>query len=167
MTVTIRKLHQDENAQTFAEYINEIIAENAFIHLDTPVSADDEKAWLQKIFYDSQHGNAGLFIAEENGKPIGISHWEKGDQRESGNVIVGITIAQHHRGHGLGRELFNACIQDAQRHKPKNIWLKVVAGNTPAIRLYESLGFKRVAVLPKWYAYPDGVKDVDIMVLSQ
>lgn len=56
-------------------------------------------------------------------------------------LLVGVHVAPAHRGHGLGRALVTAVIDHARAHV---VLLQAGVGvaNTPALRLYESLGFR-------------------------
>ena len=45
------------------------------------------------------------------------------------------------RGHGLGEALVNAAIERARKHGCRRIELDANEGNTPAMTLYERLGF--------------------------
>lgn len=54
---------------------------------------------------------------------------------------IGIAILRDHWGMGIGRALMEACIQCAREAGYAQIELTVVAENSSAIRLYQSLGF--------------------------
>jgi len=56
-------------------------------------------------------------------------------------LLVGVHVAPAHRGHGLGRALVTAVIDHASAHV---VLLQAGVGvaNTPALRLYESVGFR-------------------------
>jgi ribosomal protein S18 acetylase RimI-like enzyme len=45
------------------------------------------------------------------------------------------------RGHGVGRALFRAAVDEARRQGARRITLRVLGHNTPARKLYESEGF--------------------------
>ncbi|WP_456269693.1 GNAT family N-acetyltransferase [Kushneria sp. AK178] len=54
--------------------------------------------------------------------------------------IVGLLVAPEARGRGIGRDLMMAALTAMQGSV---VTLTVVASNTPAVRLYEALGFQR------------------------
>lgn len=60
------------------------------------------------------------------------------------------------RGTGLARRLMQAAIAEARRRGLAAIVLSVSAGNLPAFRLYESLGFRVFGVEPDAVRLPDG-----------
>lgn len=57
--------------------------------------------------------------------------------------IRGVYVALSHRGQGVARRLLARCLQcAASLHGVSHVNLAVTAGNAPAQRLYESMGFK-------------------------
>jgi ribosomal protein S18 acetylase RimI-like enzyme len=54
---------------------------------------------------------------------------------------LGMGVRADFRGHGIGRRLIEATLQRAGEKGLERVELEVFASNTPAIRLYESLGF--------------------------
>lgn len=55
--------------------------------------------------------------------------------------IARVALAPSHRGRGLGRALVGAAVADAAMRDLVELDLRVLADNTPARRLYASLGF--------------------------
>lgn len=55
------------------------------------------------------------------------------------------------RGAGLGRTLVVRVLEDARSKHARAVSLEVREGNTPALRLYESLGFTWTEVVPDYY----------------
>ena len=74
-------------------------------------------------------------IAEESGY-IGISAVL--DEAEVGNIVV----AASKRNHGIGKSLLEAAVDELRCSGVKVLYLEVESGNTPAVRLYEKMGFK-------------------------
>ncbi len=77
--------------------------------------------------------------------------------------IQTIAVAPTARGFGLGRELMNRLIEQAQQRGATELFLEVRADNPVAQKLYGSLGFKQID-LRKNYYQPDGV---DAIVMSK
>jgi GNAT superfamily N-acetyltransferase len=62
--------------------------------------------------------------------------------RDEDAFVFDVEVEEEHRGHGHGRSLM--LLAEAQAHEAglNRIGLNVFAGNTPALRLYESLGYE-------------------------
>jgi RimJ/RimL family protein N-acetyltransferase len=79
---------------------------------------------------DDLVGTAGFVVPDRSAK-----------SRHKG-LLVGVHVAPAHRGRALGRTLVTAVIDHARDHV---VLLQAAVGvdNAPALRLYESLGFRR------------------------
>ncbi len=75
-----------------------------------------------------------------------------------------IAVAPDARRHGIGRALMNALMVEARDRGASELFLEVRDDNPAAQRLYESLGYDRIAVRPNYYQ-PDGV-DAIVMRLT-
>ncbi len=64
--------------------------------------------------------------------------------------VAGMGVAPGRRRGGLGRALMVSLIEQARRRAVREIVLEVLEQNTPAIALYESLGFRRFRMLDVW-----------------
>jgi putative acetyltransferase len=69
---------------------------------------------------------------------------------------LGMGIHPNHRRQGLGTRLLSACIEKAWGKGLTRIELEARADNSPAIALYEKLGFKHEAVKTKAMRF-DGI----------
>lgn len=166
MTDTIRRMRQDEDPRQFQRNVNALVAENAFILEDTQQTLRQEKQWLRKMWDDIRQNKTKAWVAVDSGRVVALAFAKRGTGRESQNVELGIGVNKTHRKKGLGKALMEKCIQDAKKWKAKLVWLYVLADNKPAIALYKNLGFKKVAVLPKWAAYNGKRIDKHVMVLK-
>ncbi len=52
-----------------------------------------------------------------------------------------IAVATRSQGRGLGRELLDALVEEARRRGCTQLFLEVLADNSPALALYEGAGF--------------------------
>lgn len=70
-----------------------------------------------------------------------------------------VAVAPDRRRAGLATALMRHVMQDAARDGATRATLEVRASNTPARRLYATLGFVETAVRPRYYTQPeeDGV----------
>lgn len=84
-----------------------------------------------------------------------------GDEAE----ILSLGVAPRFQRRGLGRRLIEGLIRAASRAEARRLFLEVGVDNTPALRLYESLDFRRVGIRPKYYQRR-GEPPVDALVLA-
>ena len=89
---------------------------------------------------------AGFFIAERDGRVIGF-HWTKVHPAEAGGSPIGevyvVGVDPGQQGGGLGRALTLTGIAHLQRLGLDQVMLYVDESNTPAVKMYTSLGFDR------------------------
>ncbi|WP_428955912.1 GNAT family N-acetyltransferase [Streptomyces sp. cg35] len=78
-------------------------------------------------------------VLEHGGETVGTL-WLA--QRPDGAYVYDVEIAPDHRGRGHGRTLMLLAEADSIAAGATRIGLNVFAGNTPALRLYESLGYE-------------------------
>ncbi|MFI6286384.1 GNAT family N-acetyltransferase [Streptomyces sp. NPDC051018] len=65
---------------------------------------------------------------------------------EPGAYVYDVEVGEGRRGHGYGRALMLRAERGARESGTDLIGLHVFAGNTPALRLYESLGYRTTVV---------------------
>lgn len=84
---------------------------------------------LRGYFWEEEGRTAGIVIAQPRGK--------------SRNWMV-TTVATHpdFRRRGIARKLVNAILAFVRREGGRQVALDVIAGNLPAYKLYESVGFR-------------------------
>lgn len=110
--------------------------------------------FLEMIEADYAH----YYVAEEEGEIVGCC----GIRNLAGEgEITNVAVAPGFRGRGIGRKLMEYMLKEASCHGIGDCTLEVRISNTPAVRLYESLGFKREGIRPGFYEKP--VEDALIM----
>lgn len=116
-------------------------------------------------------GGATLFtlLALDAGRVIGALTCEREPRRKVHHIahLVGMMVADTHRGRGIGRALLAGAIARLQATSGvAQLTLSVTASNRAAVGLYESVGFHRYGRLPDAIRLPDGTRlDKDLMVL--
>lgn len=125
-----------------------------------PWTDEQKRAFLRSQFdaqtahYKLHYSDAEYLVIERGGERAGrlYLHWLKDDLR-----IVDIALMPQHRGHGVGREILDALMEEAAgRGCSVSIHVEM---NNPALRLYQRLGFQPVDehgmyLLMKWVPEP-------------
>jgi RimJ/RimL family protein N-acetyltransferase len=84
-----------------------------------------------------------LVLAEVEGRLAGLAGLEGSRlQRFAHGVTLGMDVGREFWRLGIGRALLESLLRWADSHGVVRVALEVVETNTPAIRLYESLGFE-------------------------
>lgn len=98
-------------------------------------------------------------LAVDGNRLVGALTCEREPRRKVQHVahLVGMMVADTHRGRGIGRALLAAGIARL-RATPglAQVTLSVTAGNQPATGLYASVGFERYGSLTDAIRLPDG-----------
>ena len=97
--------------------------------------------------------DAATWIAEDQGSMAGFAIVEWAPQI-SGVIayIATIEVLPAFRGRGIGAELLRRLEGSANAEQAVAIWLHVDEENTPAIRLYERLGYYNTGRADHYYA---------------
>ena len=105
---------------------------------------NNPRAVLLAGFLDGEHvGNASI-------------HMISSKQRFLHRCGLGIALYQKFWGLGIGRQMMEILIEKAKEAGYEQVELEVVADNTAAISLYESLGFVTCGTIPHGMKYKDG-----------
>lgn len=91
--------------------------------------------WWPTVTADSEY-DEGLFLVatDTTGQPVGLCLcWTSG-------FIKDIAVAADLRGKGIGEALLHAAFRACKARGLDHVDLKVIAENTPALRLYHRLG---------------------------
>ena len=86
-----------------------------------------------------------VWVAEFAGEPIGyVALGRRTSLPSNGHVgrIRSVAVHPDHRGRGAARALLRAAIGASRERGDRKLVLNVLAGNRPAVALYESLGFE-------------------------
>ena len=119
------------------------------------MTVQDEAKYLAEM---AENPRGIEILAERDGQIVGSAGIEVVRDREKlrHRAEFGISVARACWGLGIGRALAEACIECAKRAGYLQLELDVVAENTRAIALYESLGFVEWGRNPKGFRLRDG-----------
>ncbi|QDK37621.1 GNAT family N-acetyltransferase [Bdellovibrio sp. NC01] len=92
----------------------------------------------------TDHPDGLLLVAKIDGKIVGMTDFKVGGRRRiAHHGMLGLSFVPEYTGKGLGRLLMNELISWAQANpRVEALRLEVHSKNTPAVTLYEKLGFK-------------------------
>ena len=108
--------------------------------------------WQPQDFLEMVEADyAHYYVAEEDGEIAGCC----GIRNIAGEgEITNVAVANKFRRRGIGRALMEYMLKEAALLGMESSTLEVRVSNTPAIRLYESLGFQSEGVRPNFYEKP-------------
>jgi len=108
--------------------------------------------WQPQDFLEMVEADyAYYYVAEEDGEIAGCC----GIRNMAGEgEITNVAVAKKFRRKGIGRALMEYMLKEAELLGMESTTLEVRISNIPAIRLYESLGFKGEGVRPNFYEKP-------------
>lgn len=119
-------------------------------------------AYSRRDFLELACSDDGIFTVAESGDQI--VGYAVGTMFGPEGYIVSIAVHPERRRLGLGRQLMEAMLGALREAGTTQVALHVSIHNTAAIRLYESLGFRTVMIVPQYYA--DG-SPAKVMFLHQ
>jgi ribosomal protein S18 acetylase RimI-like enzyme len=82
-----------------------------------------------------------LFYAQVGVRLVGYGRLDRGRDDASALGVVALTVLEAYRRKGIGEALLRALLRGAASSGLSEVWLSVRPDNTPAVRLYEKLGF--------------------------
>ena len=97
-----------------------------------------------------------IFFAVRNGRPVGCCALVAMSTGEF--EVAKMAVTKSAQGSGIGRRLLEKVIAEARAGGARRLYLETNHALRPAIRLYESVGFRHIAperVVPSPYARAD------------
>lgn len=154
-----RELTRDPELEArFVESAHRILAdlvgEGAALGWLEPPSRDEVARLLARVVSAVRAGDAALRVAYLDGRLVGLGYWLRHGRpthRPHADLEkIAVDAAAH--GRGVGRALTAALIADARQAGIEVLTLDARGDNTPALRLYRSLGFTEYGRLPRFVA---------------
>lgn len=150
----VRPIDPGPDDEPFVALVNE-----TFVDHPTPFRLD--LAQLRRTHGRPDFDPGTILLVVEAGDPgrmmgfCRITRYEDDDGRPIGEVKH-VGVRREHRGHGLGRALVRWGAAEVRRRGAGDVLLSVEGANDGALRLYESLGFKRGVEWRRWTWPPEG-----------
>ncbi|GGS21442.1 GNAT family N-acetyltransferase [Streptomyces griseoviridis] len=117
----------------------------------SPVHAVSPRPAPDAPFFREHSGPEDHLVAELGGRVVGYLRLGRPTGLASNRHVLavhGLAVADAARGHGTGRALLRAAVEEARRRGARRLTLRVLGPNTVARRLYESEGFAVEGVQP-------------------
>lgn len=125
------------------EIYNDIILHTTAVYDYEPHTLDMRKAWYKA----KVDGNYPVFVAEEDGRPVGFSSFGPFRAWAAYQFTVenSIYVAADQRGKGIGRALLEPLIEAARERGLHALIASIDATNAVSLKLHASFGFEEVA----------------------
>lgn len=101
-------------------------------------------------FFSERTQPGDVLVVEADGQVIGYVHLEQASAIPSHQHVLdvsGLAVDPAQQGHGAGRRLVEAGVEQARLRGARKLALRVLGPNERARRLYESCGFRVEGVL--------------------
>lgn len=130
---------------------------NQLVEIEASAFIDDDQFSARQIKRLIDNPRAIVLVAEEQAEGQGrVLAWAvaliRNHRRWRSGRIYGVAVAHPAKGRGIGRTLVQTLIDRLGDAGIQRVYLEVRADNTPAMTLYESLGFEPIAILADYYA---------------
>lgn len=144
--ITVRRAVADDWRAIWPIFRDVVSGGDTYMYAPDIAESDARAAWLH---VDDQHGRI-TFVALLGDEVVGTARLTPNQPGLGDHVAnAGWMVAPTFAGRGIGRTFATAVIDEARRRGYRGMQFNaVVASNTPAIGLWESLGFEIVGTIP-------------------
>ena len=151
MSIKVREFNEND-IQAANEIWNEVVEDGVAFPQEECLT---EKSGLE--FFKSQ-SYTGIAYDEETGDIVGLYILHPNNVGRCGHICnASYAVSSSARGKGVGRMLVSDCLERAKKYGFKILQFNaVVRTNKSARKLYESLGFVKLGVIPKGFLMKDG-----------
>jgi RimJ/RimL family protein N-acetyltransferase len=161
MNIEIRRNRPDD-AASLSEAVTSVAREKWYLATIDGFTPNETRDYIDKTL----HGGLHQVVAVTQGMVIGACDVRLMEAKGFAHVgQLGMFVCKQWRGQGIGRKLLAACLPLAARANIERIELEVFADNIPAIRLYESSGFRSEGVKVHGRKWEGRYQDVVLMAL--
>ena len=111
--------------------------------------------WSRNAFIQELNNkNSYFFVTKINNLVVGyVILWHYNNEM----TICNLAVKKEYRNQGIGKQLLNYAIEIAKNKNVSQIFLEVRTKNIIAKKLYESFGFKPIAIRKKYYRDNDAI----------
>jgi ribosomal-protein-alanine N-acetyltransferase len=119
--------------------------------------------WSRGIFRDCLRAGYPSWVLEDDGDLIGYGVLSVAADEAH---ILNLCTAPHRQGHGHGRRLLRALLQQARSRGAQRLFLEVRPSNPQAVALYMGEGFSEIGRRPRYYPAHHGREDAIVMAME-
>lgn len=151
--LTIRRAHPDD-ASAVAAWMADPAVFAQLLQMPHPSA----EMWRERLAGNKAGGGEVQLVALREGQPVGLAglHEPRAVWRRRHAMGLGISVASHAHGQGVGGALMQALLEHADRWANLlRVELTVFADNARAIALYRRFGFQEEGRM-RAYAWRDG-----------
>lgn len=138
-----------EDLDDLLDLINSLVEEKADLIIDEKLSREQEADWLSGVLARLEKNQILYLVAEVDGRIVASSDLHQGRGSEKHAGVIGIVVRKGFRDMGIGTQMMQTLVEQAQRIGLKVLQLSVFATNKRAIHVYENAGFAQVGRVPK------------------
>ncbi|MFI6641858.1 GNAT family N-acetyltransferase [Streptomyces sp. NPDC050504] len=146
-------------------FFHEIVAAGETLTYPTDLGREEARGW----WYLAAPDRTVVAVDEETGAVLGTAKMNRNHQGNGSHIASATYLVDPARsGRGVGRALVAHTVDWARASGYRAMQFNaVVASNTRAVKLYESLGFEIIGTLPEGFNHPvHGYVDVHGMHLK-
>ena len=142
------------------DFINGFVDEDALIMVNRKMSLKEEREFQKSKAREISANNTVFVLCWSGGELVGDCEAVKGRFKESHNAMFGLIVKKGFRRIGIGAKLLSIAMKEAKKTlKARNLWIDHIDGNQPARKLYEKLGFRKVARLKDYVRHKGRFRD--------
>lgn len=116
--------------------------------------------WTLGNFRDCLESGYSCWVGEVEGAMAG--YWVMMLAVGEGHIL-NCCVAPAWQGRGFGRSLVEHLVATARHHMTEALYLEVRPSNTPAVNLYQRIGFDSIALRRDYYPADQGREDALVM----
>ena len=164
----IRPPKKSDSVLAYLDFINALIDENAYILINKKPTFKEQKKWVNERLENAKQKREIFLGVWDGSRHVGNCIAAKDRWKEEENIHVGLALSKDYRGRGLGEFLLRETILLAKKNfKPRNIYLRMFSDNKIAKRLYQKVGFRKIAHFPEWTYHNGKYVGHDYMLLKE
>ncbi len=146
--VVIRTL-QIEDLDNLLKFANGLVDEDTFVMLSgSKLNRAEEQKYLKDSIEKIKQNKKIHLVALVNGVFAGSAEVRRQERRKSHVGEIGIALIPEYRGEGIGTELLETLVDEAKQLKLRLVYMHCFETNSPALHVYEKIGFQRSGVVP-------------------